>query len=99
MVVHDGPGFGSVRTCVRTCETYGGTCVRTSGREYITNVIYSDVKSFGQRSSIDILRVMGIFKNPSISLSLIPLSVIMMCECPALLLAGSLILKETKALY
>ena len=41
--------------------------------------------------------VMGVFKNPSISLNLIPLSVIMMCECPALLLVGSLILKETKA--
>ena len=43
--------------------------------------------------------VMGVFKNPSVSSSLIPLSVIMMCECPALLLVGSLILKETKASY
>jgi len=48
---------------------------------------------------IRLTSVMGVFKNPSMNLSLIPLSVIMMCECPALLLVGSLILKETKALY
>jgi hypothetical protein len=42
---------------------------------------------------------MGVSRNPPISKNLIPLSIIMMCECPALLLAGSLILKETKAHY
>src|ERR1700685_1672942 len=42
------------------------------------------------------------FQKPfhdSFSLNLISLSVIMMCECPASLLVGSLILKETKVLY
>jgi hypothetical protein len=37
---------------------------------------------------IDIVSVIGVFKNLPISKNLIPLSVIMMCECPALL-AGS----------
>jgi len=43
--------------------------------------------------------VIGVFKNSPISKNLVPLSVIMMYKCPALLLAGSLILKETKAYY
>ena len=41
--------------------------------------------------------VMGVLKNPPISENLIPLTLIMICECQALLLAGSPILKETKA--
>jgi len=41
--------------------------------------------------------VVGVFKNPPTSKNLISLMLIMVYECPALLLAGSLILEEDKA--